>query len=172
VLNPDGTWRYTDTPASLKSFTKPESARSSVNGKVGFYTLWLDDAKWSTSKEKLNKDAEFEFAHVGGDRYAYVIAERIEIPRSTMKKSILARIKSKDRNARVTLDESRRVNYTELSCRELETTLEGVHWKALIYFWSGRQGSLQMYGYTGRDIFDEFRADLTDLLNGLVVEQR
>src|SRR5262245_40589348 len=101
ILNPDGTWRYADTATNPKSFTKPESAQASVKGKAGFYTLWFEEAKWIRQAPQVSKDNEFEFAHTGGDRYGYVISERIEIPRPALKKTVVERYRARLKDARV-----------------------------------------------------------------------
>src|SRR5215831_15693850 len=86
ILNPNGTWKYADNPVSLKSFTKPQSARATVKSKAGLYTLWFDETKWTTPETKINRETEFEFAHTAGDRFAYTISERTEVPRPALKK--------------------------------------------------------------------------------------
>jgi hypothetical protein len=169
VLNPDGSWKYVDAAPPTRSFTKSDSARGIVLGKAGFYNLWYDETKWST-RAALVKDTEFEFTHVDGDRFAHVFAERIEVPRPALKKAITDRFKARLRDARITLDEVRRVNDIEVLCIEVEGISEGIPMKSIGYLWSGSKGTLQVYGFTGRNLFDEFRGDLTELLNGLVVK--
>jgi hypothetical protein len=169
TLNPDGTWRYADGPVNIPSFTKSESASASVKGKAGFYTLWFDETKWTTSDTRLNKDTEFEFVHKEGDRFVWVVAERLEIPRSAVRNVVLKNIKSKTPDMRVTLDEIRRGNGAEVLCLEWETVVEGMPMTFIMYVWSGRKGTVQVGGLTGRNLFDEFRSDFTELLNGLVV---
>jgi hypothetical protein len=153
-----------------RRFTRAESARATVKGRAGFYTLWFDDSTWSLRDDRLNPQNEFEFAHAQGDRYAYVVAERIEVPRRALRKAVTDNVKRTVRDVQVTFDEIRRVNDVDVLCLEMEGTSDGVPLKWIGYVWSGQRGTLQAYAFTGRSLFEEFRTELTEFLNGLVVE--
>ena len=172
ILFPNGTWIYKDSGVQNESgsnFTKPQESTKVLKSKKGFFTLWIDPTKWNTEGSSLNPDAEFFLRHTSGDVYAMVIAERIAMPIATLKNLTLENAKRVVPDAEIVLQEERIVNGTKLWNMRIEGTLQGIPITYYGYYWTGQVGSLQVVTYTGKNLFDEFKAEITDLLNGLVI---
>jgi hypothetical protein len=172
ILFPNGTWIYKDSGVKTESgsnFTKPQESTKVLKSKKGFFELWVDPAKWNTEGSALNPDAEFSLRHTSGDAYVVVIAERLAIPIATLKNIALEKAKSVAPDAVIVLQEERIVNETKLWNMRIDGTIQGIPFTYYGYYWSGQAGALQMIAYTGKSLFDEFKAEITDLLNGLVI---
>lgn len=163
VLHPSGAWQY--------AYNKPTTATEVVRGARVSYEVWLDKSKWTTRDGRTNKDSDHEFYHVKGDAFALVMATRWSIPFSSLKTYVLENAKSGGtRDAKIILEEKRSVNGVEVLCLQWEGTLHGMPITFYGYHYSGRQGAIHLVTGTGPNLFDEYRADFTDFLNGLIVK--
>jgi hypothetical protein len=176
ILHPDGTWQYAEeagTPAQPVSgpprFFKPKSATHLLKGKHVKYGLWYDRNKWVVDQDIDNVSAEFELTHVGGDRYAVIIPERIQIPLETLKIAAIANAKKAAPDTRVFFEEKRIVNGRKILCLKLDATIQGIPVSYINYYYSGKAGAVQIMAYTGQNLLAEYQSDLMDLLNGFEV---
>jgi hypothetical protein len=176
ILQPDGTWKYADGPqssssaSSLRAFSKPATASASINGKRVKYTVWFDESKWRAAEKPDNPNAEYELTHSTGDGYAMLIAERIPIPLKNLKVIALERAKKAAKDIRLLGEERRNVNGSDLLALTMEGTLQGTPFVYYGYYYSGDKGTVQFVTFTGRQLFDEYRADFEELLNGFVAD--
>lgn len=179
ILYPDGTWKYEHSVASgikmgsaapsIKRYRKPANARKLVKGKRVKYGIWYDENKWFLSNQKNSPSAEYEFANKEGDMYALVIPERLEIPLETLKNIALQNAQNADPNAKIVFEEKRVVNDTEVLCVQIEATIQGIPFKYFNYYYTGKEGTIQVMTYTGQSLFEEYRQDMENFLNGFVV---
>lgn len=176
ILDPDGTWSYSETRESsslsdkgIPQFFKPESATTLLKGKRVAYGLWYDRSKWALDQEIDNTSAEFELTHVEGDRYAVIIPERIQIPLETLRIAAIANAKKVAPDARIAFEEKRIVNNRKILCLKMDATIQGIPISYINYYYSGKAGAVQVMVYTGQNLLDEYNADLMDLLNGFEV---
>ena len=176
ILNANGTWQYageTGTPAQpgngLPRFVKSESATHLLKGKHVRYGLWYDRNKWLVDQDIDNASAEFELTHVGGDRYAVIIPERIQIPLETLKIAAIANAKKVAPDTRISFEEKRIVNGRKILCLKLNATIQGIPVSYINYYYSGKAGAVQLMAYTGQNLLAEYQSDLMDLLNGFEV---
>jgi len=176
LLNTDGTWVYThkQDPAPKKDnqsnhFFKPKSATVLLKGKRVTYGLWYDNSKWIVDQVIDNASAEFELTHVQGDRYMVIIPERITIPLDTLKMAALANAKKVAPDIEVVQEEARIVNDHKILCMKLNATIQGIPVSYVNYYYSGKVGAVQLMAYTGQNLFEEYKQDLFDLLNGFEI---
>lgn len=172
ILFPNGTWVYKDSVVKTESeshFTKPQESTKVLKSKKGFFELWIDPTKWDSEGSSLNRDAEFSLRHISGDTQAVVIAQRISTPIATLKNFALEKAKSAAPDAEIVLQEERIVNGTKLWNMRIDGTFQGVSFTYYGYYWAGQAGNVQVLAYTGKNLFDEFKAEITELLNGLVI---
>lgn len=176
ILDPDGTWSYSETRESsslsdkgLPQFFKPESATTLLKGKRVAYGLWYDRSKWTLDQEIDNTSAEFELTHVEGDRYAVIIPERIQIPLETLRIAAIANAKKVAPDTRIAFEEKRIVNNRKILCLKMDATIQGIPISYINYYYSGKAGAVQVMAYTGQNLLDEYNTDLMDLLNGFEV---
>ena len=100
-----------------------------------------------------------------------VISERIAVPMSSLKDLALANAKQAAPDAHIVLDEKRIVNGKEVTCLQIEGTVQGIAFIYYGYYYGGPEGTLQVLTYTGKNLFAEFKPDLEDFLNGTQIGQ-
>jgi hypothetical protein len=170
LLFPDGTWKYTEENKVARPtdrvYVKPVSARKLFKSKTGSCGIWVDESKWKL--ETIPSDEyEFQFLHTSGDGYAAVIVERISMPVSGLKEVVLENVKKQDPNAKVVSEEKRMVNGKEIVSLIVEFTTHQIPFTFHYYLYAGKAGSIQIATWTGTNLFDEYKQDFNDLLNGL-----
>ena len=90
------------------------------------------------------------------------------MPLENLKKIALDNAKKASRDIKITGEERRTINGTELLYMKMEGTIEGAQLIFQGYYYTGRQGMVQVITWTGRNLIDEYRADFEDFLNGFV----
>ena len=171
VLYSNGTWEYneTDEVEISSEYTRPKSAQKHYKGERGTYGIRLDDKLWKPATMVEGSDAEFEFDHVNGDGYAMIIFERIEMNIDALKEIALENAKSVSTNAKIVLEEKRIVNRTEILCLQIEATIQSIEFVYYNYYYVGDTGTIQLITFTGKNLFDEYKSDFENLLNGFEV---
>ena len=176
LLKPDGTWVYIQDqdPALQKNsqliqYFKPKSATVLLKGKRVTYGLWYDRSKWVIDEVINNASAEYELTHIQGDRYVVIIPERITIPLETLKMAAIANAKKIAPDIEVIHEETRIVNEHKILCLKMNATIQGIPVSYVNYYYSGKVGAVQLMAYTGQNLFEEYKQDLFDLLNGFEI---
>ena len=100
-----------------------------------------------------------------------LIAERLSIPTETLKKIALANAKEAAPDVRVISEEKRTLNGKEILCLKMIGTMQNIPFIYYGYYYSGSEGSLQVVTYTVQNLFDEFKSDFEDFLNGTQIGQ-
>jgi len=176
LLNNDGSWVYIEDqdPAppkkkQFKQYFKPKSALVLLKGQRMTYGLWYDSSKWVVDQVVDNASAEYELSHVHGDRYVVIIPERIKIPLDTLKIAAIANAKKVAPDIEVLQEETRIVNGLKILCLIMNATIQDIPVSYVNYYYSGKDGAVQLMAYTGQNLFEEYKQDLFDLLNGFEV---
>ena len=73
-------------------------------------------------------------------------------------------------DARIVKEEYRVVNGNKVIYLEMEGTIQGIKFKYLGYYYSGRSGSTQYLTYTGANLVGEYKKDIERFLNGFTVQ--
>ena len=60
------------------------------------------------------------------------------------------------------------MNGTPVTCMEITGTTQGIPFHYFGYYYSGKGGSIQVITYTGESLFEQYRTDFQELLNGFV----
>jgi hypothetical protein len=168
ILYPDGTWKYVTGSALASKYIKPASAQKLFRTDRGNFGIWYDEKKWVAPKKP--DEERWLFSLIYGDAYVVVIPEEIKIPVTSLKKFLLERLKgSKASGVKVVFEENRVVNSREVLCLKIDLTLEGIEVRYYGYLYGGEEGTIQVLAYTGQSIFDKYQQELTNFLNGLVV---
>lgn len=173
LLYPDNTWKLAAAPAQptsgSSSFTKPASATKVVDIHAGTTRLSYDPARWTP--EASTDRTRMMFQHVDGDGYALVIRERLQMSLDALKEVALSNAMQAAPDARIVFEESRVVNGTKLLCLIIEGTTSGVAFTYYGYYYSGKPGIVQLVTYTGQNLFEEYKPDFENFLNGFEVVQ-
>jgi len=174
ILYPNGTWKYKDTGSktiSTSGTTKPSKATKVLKSEKGFYELWIDPAKWRVM-EKRSPIVEFQLLHSSNDAYALTIAERLSVSLPALKEIALANARKAAPDAKIIAERQLVVNGAKVLNMRIDGTIKGIRFTYYGYYWVGKAGTLQFLTYTGQNLFDEFKADLADLLNGLIITKQ
>jgi hypothetical protein len=72
-------------------------------------------------------------------------------------------------DAQIVHEERRTVNGSEVLYLQIEGTIQGIPFVYHGYYYGGQGGCIQVIGYTAKNLVQEYRADIVDMLNGLTV---
>lgn len=172
LLFPDGTWKY--APASSESspaatvHNKPPSSNKLFKPTRGNFGIWYDETKWREQKA-TDPDEKLRFSLIGGDAYVMIVVEEIPMPLETLKKAAVANARSAAPDAKLTKEETRVVNGKQVLAMVIEGTVEQIPFTYYGYYYSGKQGAIQLVGFTGQNVFAKYEQEFTKLLDGLEI---
>jgi hypothetical protein len=175
ILHDDGTWTYVvkSTAAKIAGgaalYTKDPNAVLQYKGKRGNFGLYLSSGEWTQVPKSSNPSAEAQFEFKDGDVWAVIISERLTMPLDTLKEAALAYWREADADARIIKEERRRVNGKEVLCLIANVKPRGIPLTFYGYYYSGKQGAVQVVTWTGQNLFDEVKPEMGKFLNGFVV---
>jgi len=135
----------------------------------GPFGVWIDPQKWK--QDSLNDPFKTAFTHKTGDAYAFVISERIGVSMDALKEAAIANAKKVAFDVKIVSEEKRVVNGKELFCLRFTGIIQGTLITYYGYYYGGSEGTLQVVVYTASDIFDEYKQDFDDFLNGTQIGQ-
>ena len=172
ILYPDGTWKYakepTGRPSSMVKYSKPSSANKLFKTERGDFGVWYNESKWRKSG-KPSDEGKINFHIIGEDGYAMVIAEGIEIPTSSLKEIALETAQEAGADFEVILEEKRVVNGREILCLKIDATIKQIPFIYYGYYYGGKEGTIQVVTYTGKNLFKKYEHEFTNFLNGFVI---
>ena len=176
ILFKNGSWEYaSDYNQSKESsyenrrkFTKDFKSTFLLKSKKSSSGVWLNPKKWSFSKAKSNPEAEYEFKLKGEDAYGLLITEKIEIPLKNLRNIALENAKSASPDMKIVQQDYRFVNNSRILMMQMEGTIEGISLTYFGYYFSNSNGTNQLITYTSQNLFNNYRRDLENLLNGMV----
>lgn len=176
LLYEDGTWNYVNYDDAKKSEIPTNPAKFSRNKKSTFLLksktfnvgFWLDPKKWSFQKGTDNPDAEYEIKLKDGDLYGVIITEKLEIPLPTMKNIALQNSKAIAPDMQIISEEYRTVNNLKVLQLHMKGSMQGIRVSYYSYYFSNENGTVQFVTFTAQNLFDEYKNDIDELLNGLV----
>jgi len=133
----------------------------------GRATLYFDPSKWTiTHSPEPNKTS---LTHRDGDGYAMIIAERLQLSLDALRQLAITNAKSVAPDTRVVAEQHRRVNGIDVLTLQLAGTAQGVSFIYLGYYYAGQEGAFQVVTYTAANLFDEYKADFEEFLDGFVL---
>jgi len=158
-----------DAPGAVTA-ERSVNATAFVQGARVPYKVWYDPAKWEPIKRKGPGEAEHILTHSKRDAYALVIAERIQVPLDKLKDVALAHTRNAAPDARLVSAAERVVNGARILNVQIDATVSGVPFTYYSYYYSGKQGTIQVVTYTSQNLFEEYNPDFIEFLAGLVIE--
>lgn len=173
LLFPDGTWKYTGDepppPARNGVVVRPSSATAKVQTPRGDFVIWYDETKWQLENRTTDDDRlNFRLRHTDG--YAMVLAEGLPMPMATLKMVAVKNAQDAAPDAKLISDEIRIIGGKEVKALIIEGTVSGIPFRYYGYYYSGRQGTIQFITFTGQNLFERYKVDFTNLLNGLEIK--
>lgn len=172
LLYDDGTWRLlkpTTSSSNIETeYQRPTKSNQFVKAAVGAFGVWIDPQKWKQDSPS-DEAQKISFNHIKGDAYAMIIAERIPVPTETLKKIALEIAKKSSTNCNVLSEEKRLVNGKEVLCVKIQATIQNIPFTFYNYYYGGPEGTIQVDTFTSTNLFDEYKSDFEDFLNGLKI---
>ncbi len=167
----DGTWKdakakvlVTGTDGVIRPITSTSKA-SILKGRAAIY---YNPKKW---KPKGNEEGgRSGFIHAEGDAQAIIITERIQMPMENLEKVALDNARSAAPDAVVSRRETKRVNGLDIVALQINATIQGTKFCYYNYYFSNEKGAIQVLTFTSQNLFNEFKPDFEEFLNGLVIE--
>ena len=174
ILNPNGTWQPESKKESSSNtgvgFKRPETSTEKLTFNRGTISVYFNPNIWKKkSQEEPNR---VQLQHKDGDGYALILAERMELPIDALKNLALTNAKNAAPDAHITLDEKRRVNGVDVTVLQIKGTIQGIPFIYYGYYYAGKDGCIQILNYTAQNLFDDYKADFLDFLNGFTVEPK
>ena len=172
ILKKDGTWQFPkkSNPSmtnAMAPYQKPKNATAVYKAKNGKISIWFDPSKWTQKKSDNSSKPTFE--HKDGDVNAMLIAERIEMETEALKEMAISNAQAVAPDIKVTYEENRLVNGKKVLCMRMEGTIQSVHFIYYGYYYTGKEGTVQLLAYTSQNLFSEYKDVMTEFLNGLVI---
>ena len=176
ILYEDGTWNYLKDsiienaiiPVNENEFLKEKKSNFLVKSKKLNVGIWINPKSWSFTKGTENDAFEFQFQKKGGDLYAMLISEKMQIPIETLKGIAIENAKSAAPDIKVIKEEYRNVNGIQVLMMQMSGTIQGMRFTYYGYYYSNTNGTIQLLTYTGENLFPNYRNDIEEFLNGLV----
>jgi hypothetical protein len=177
ILNDDKTWKYVDVALQNQDifdtnkliFSKPTDATFVVKSKVINCGVYLDPKKWSFVKSKSGEDSEYEFTLKGKDGYALTIAEKSEIPLETLGIIAFDNAKEIAPDMAIVRKEYRNVNGNTVLSIHMRGTTKGMKITYFAYYFSSPKGAVQLLTYCTSNLFEGYKNEFEELLNGFVL---
>jgi putative sensory transduction regulator len=143
----------------------PSAAATSLTLLRGLYELTYDTRKWRLQD---TKDATvMQLSHVSGDAFVRVIAERIQVESEAFRDVALNNAKQIAPDIQLESETPRVVNGLQTLVLRYSGKTSGVRFTFLNQMHSDAGGTVQLAGWTGSNLFDEYRGDFLELFNGL-----
>ena len=165
--------KATPTPektVAMKSseFQKSANATSKVDmGRVKA-AVYFDPQKWKL--EKPEAGGRMELMHQDGEAFAMVISERLQLNLNNLRSIVLSNAKQAAPDAKIVGQEKRIVNGREVLFMRLRGTIEGIPFTYMGYYFTGKEGTIQVITYTSENLLSEYQQDFEELLNGLTLK--
>ena len=171
LLYPDNTWKLARGAAQAATpsggLTRPATATKTVDIHAGSTRLSYDPTRWTP--EPSTDRSRMTFQHTDGDGYALVIRERLQMSLDALKDIALNNAIQAAPDAKIVFEESRVVNGAPVLCLIIEGTTSGIAFTYYGYYYSGKSGIVQIVTYTGQNLFEEYKPDFENFLNGFEV---
>ncbi|MBN1436726.1 MAG: hypothetical protein JW936_06605 [Sedimentisphaerales bacterium] len=159
----------TDVPASRSSRRQPRQDRwETVTGRYGTYSLEYNSALWEPD-DMVTGDQEFFFSYLGGEAYGMIVAERMEFSRKSLRDFVIDNIAAATSEYEILEERTVTHRGVQILCLTTSAIVEGIPLVYYGYYYTGEPGTIQVVTFTTPNVFDEFRADMQDFVNGLTV---
>ena len=176
ILYEDGTWKYLDDsaiektviPVNKKKFSKDKNSSFLVKSNRLNVGIYINPKSWSFTKGGDEEVYEFQFQKKGGDLYAMLISEKIQVPIETLKEVAITNARSAAPDIKVVKEEYRTVNGIQVLMMQMTGTIQGIEFTYYGYYYSNSKGTIQLLTYTSETLFNEYKGDIELFLNGFV----
>lgn len=145
--------------------TVPAGRGATLSLVRGAFELGYDPAKWTPRPG--GESNVTELVHASGQAYLRVIAERNEIESGSLARVALSNTKHASDDVKIVSESWRTVNGLRTLVLRLDGMANGVRFSFYNQMYSDSAGTVQLAGWTGAGLFDEYRRDFLELFAGL-----
>ncbi len=131
-------------------------------------SLSFDSTKWK--QQEPEKDGRVEFVHTTGEGYASIISERPQMTLKMLREAALENAKKVSPDARIVSEEKRTINGREVMRLEMKATIQEIPFAYIGYYFTGKEGTVQVLTFTTENLLSDYRADFEEFLNGFTVQ--
>lgn len=136
-------------------------------------TLRMDGDAWKADSpnDVGNNVQRRTLQHRSGEVFAALIEERSELGLEQVMEASVVNAREAASEVRVLTRGKREVNGRMLGFIEMEATIDGMTWTFYNHFFSDRTGTVQVVGWTPRNLIDTHRATIESLVSGFQARQ-
>jgi len=175
LLYKDNTWKYSNESLNEtvqilrndKPFAKEKTSSFLVKSSKTNIGVWINPKDWGFSKAKTDSPSEFNFSHKNLDVYGMLIAEKTEVAVEALSDIAYENALEAAPDIKIVEKEYRKVNGLEVIMMKMKGTIQGVKFIYFGYYYSNAEGAFQFLTYTSQNVFNEYKNDMLNLLNGL-----
>lgn len=177
LLYNNGTWKYVNDSLNIKTkivqndklFRKDNGSTFLVKSTKLNIGVWINPTEWVFSKSSPQKPSEYKFKSKSKDVYGMLISERIQIPVESLVDIAYQNAFSAAPDIKILKKEYRKVNGVQVIMMQMKGTIQGIKFIYFGYYFSNKEGSIQLLTYTTQNLFETYKPMMENLLNGLVV---
>jgi hypothetical protein len=174
ILFSNGTWRYLNDSVKVPTldpphYTIPVSSTAVLKGEETRYVVWYNNNKWNLLPDTAFASSEYAFEDQSGELIAIIIAERTQIPLTTVREAAINSFKKNGSECRIAEEQKIWVNGTEGLLLKIDALVDGIPVSYLNGYFSTREGTFQLITYTAYNLFDLHRGDMIELISGFVI---
>ena len=145
--------------------------KTSESGIVSFGNFKLNYNRDLWTARQNGGPGNWLLSDKSGTIYANLIAEDVQIPLNSLLEIALDTMHKQDPLARVLGEEDRTISGVTVRSRRIDLTPRGIPLTYFCYYYGGDSGAVQLLTWTSRQAFDAKKAEMEELLNGLVIEK-
>ena len=82
---------------------------------------------------------------------------------------MVANARSASKNVKILAEEERNVNNTRVIMLNIKAEIKGLSFVYLYYIFSNENSSIQLICFTTEELFNEYKKDMEELLNGFML---
>jgi hypothetical protein len=139
-----------------------------LTGEYETYSIEFDATKWLYDPETIG-DEEFSFLYADGDVFAMIVPERLPMSSKLLRDIIVDNLRSTADDFRILREETRQHKGASVLCLTMSGTVEGTPLIYHGYYYTGEAGTIQVVTFTGRDLFEQYKTDISAFLDGFTV---
>jgi len=155
-----------------EKFKKPADSKKQVKNENGQFVIHYNDKFWKRiPPASLNEDAEFAFQSKKSDIWCLIISEETQIEADKL--FLIAKSNMADtvgEEPEIVALEQRTVNGTELIRGVMDAGVTGMQLTFDSYYFSNELGSVQFVIYSGTSVWEKYKKEIHNLLNGFEVK--
>ena len=151
----------------IKDYRRPKYSESQAKSDTRLYEIWYNSRLWG-KKEEPEEGVEYVFQHNSRQAYAILSLDQTTRNDSELFDSAMENV-GWESGYKLLHKDKRIVNGAELTCLEVRGKLGERRVIYLGYFWSGDSGTIHFLSVADENVFNTFKPDIIDILNGLVI---